>query len=431
MRKLLTGMALAMAGVPAMASPLPARAAEAADPAVRTRADALIALLGGRGDYDGYFSPAFRAEIPLATFSTIAAQLRTTLGAPQRIETVTARGAWAADLVVAYERGTAAVSMTLDPTPPHVVTGLRVTGTARRDDSFAALEADFRALPGKSGFAVYALDGATPSPIARYNADTTAPLGSAFKLWVLAEATRQVAAGQRRWADVVTLGPRSLASGVLHACPANAPVTLQTLATLMISVSDNSATDALMTALGRDRVDAMVATTGVAQGPRTLPILTTREAIAMKADPALSAAWGAADAAGRRRLLAANATRFAAATLDASIFAGPPVAVDSVEWFASPDDMARTLAWLHRHGGTTAQAILAVNPGAPAATANGLAYLGFKGGSEPGVVTLNYLAQARDGRWLAVTGNWHRADAGVSEPGFATLMTRALALAAR
>lgn len=431
MWRMMTGLALVLATAPAVAAAPVAQETAQSDPAVHTRADSLIALLNDSGDYNASFSPAFRADVPREKMEAISAQLRAALGKAQRVETVTPRGAWAADVVVGHDRGTATFALTLDPAPPHLIAGLRITGTAQREDSFARLEADFRALPGQSGFSVMALGTGAPTPVARYNADADAPLGSAFKLWVLAEAARQVAAGQRRWSDVITLGPRSLASGVLHNWPKDAPVTLQTLATLMISVSDNSATDALMTTLGRDTVNAVVARTGVTPGPRTLPLLTTREAIAMKADPTLSAAWGKADAAGRKRLLTANTGRFAVAALDASIFAGNPVAVDSVEWFASPDDMARTLDWLRREGGPTARAILAVNPGAPAATADGMAYLGFKGGSEPGVVTLNYLVQSRDGRWFAVTGNWHRSDAGVSEASFGILMARALTLAAR
>ncbi|KQM65629.1 hypothetical protein ASE75_05110 [Sphingomonas sp. Leaf17] len=431
MRYAMTGLALVLTALPMMTTAARAQSTVAPDPAVRARADSLIAVLNGGGDFDGSFSPAFRAEIPREKMVALSAQVRETLGTAQRVETLTPRGAWAADLIVGYERGTAAVTLTLDPTPPHVVTGLRITGMTQRDDSFARLEADLRALPGMSGYVVMALGNGAPTRVAGYNSGTPAPLGSAFKLWVLAEASRQVTAGQRRWSDVVTLGPRSLASGVLHAWPKDAPVTLQTLATLMISVSDNTATDALMTALGRDSVNAVVARTGVVSGPRTLPLLTTRELIAIKADPALSAAWGKADAGERKRLLAANTARFATAPLDASIFAGNPVAIDSVEWFGSPDDMARTLDWLRRNGDATARAILAVNPGAAAATADALAYLGYKGGSEPGVITMNYLAQVRDGRWFAVAGNWHRSDAAVSEKQFASLMTRALSLAVR
>ena len=51
----------------------------------------------------------------------------------------------------------------------------------------------------------------------------------------------------------------SLPSGITQSWPAGSPVTLQTLATLMISISDNTATDTLVT-LERRKLDAFVAT---------------------------------------------------------------------------------------------------------------------------------------------------------------------------
>ena len=146
---------------------------------------------------------------------------------------------------------------------------------------------------------------------------------------------------------------------------------------------------------------------------------------------ALADAW-AKDASGARaKLLADNAAAFAASPVDAAMFGGRPLLIDSVEWFASPRDMARTLDWLRRNGDATTRAILAVNPGAGAATADRFDYIGYKGGSEPGVITLNFLVRTKAGKWLAVTGNWHNPDAAVSEAGFAALMNRALLLAAR
>ena len=88
------------------------------------------------------------------------------------------------------------------------------------------------------------------------------------------------------------------------------------------------------------------------------------------------------------------------------------------------------LDWLRTKSGDTALAVLAVNPGIDAATRAKFDYVGFKGGSEPGVITLNYLVRRKDGRWLAIAGNWHRADAGVDTLMFSQLMIRALALAA-
>ena len=404
--------------------PVGAVAQGVADPALRAKADALVAILDGRGAYEAYFAASFRDKVPQAQFATIVAQLKATLGAPETIESLTPTTAWSADLVVGYARGTASVRLALDPAAPHAATGLLITGTAARDDSLAKIEAEFRALPGASGFGLYALGDGKPEPILEYRADIVAPLGSAFKLWVLAELARQVAADERHWADVVKVGAPSLPSGVLQTWPAGSPATLQTLATLMISISDNTATDTLLTTLGRAKVDAMAEGAG-----GSVPVMTTREMFALKGDPALTKDWAAGSVVDRRALLVDHAVKIATAKLDMSVFAGKPVAVDSVEWFASPAAMAGLLDRL-RVADDTTRAILAVNAGVDPGIAARFRYVGFKGGGEPGVLSLNYLVQAKDGRWYAATGNWHRADDAVNELRFAGLMGRALALLA-
>ncbi|MBS0480535.1 MAG: serine hydrolase, partial [Proteobacteria bacterium] len=248
-------------------------------------------------------------------------------------------------------------------------------------------------------------------------------------LWVLGELARSVTAGGRKWADVIPVGPPSLPSGMMQSWPAASPVTLQTLATMMISISDNTATDTLVTAEGI-RLDKFVADIGT---PGLAPVLTTRQMFAIKspANADLAARWAATWAPkARRALLDANAKRLAETPLDVNMFSGKPVAIDTLEWFASPGQTVAVLDYLRGSGGETALAILAVNPGADAATRARFDYVGFKGGSEPGVITLNYLVRRKDGRWLAIVGNWRRRDAGVDTNAFAQLMNRALVLAA-
>ncbi len=394
------------------------------NPALRANADALVAILDGRGAYDAYFAEIFRKQVPAAQFATIVDRLKATLGEPLKIESLTATSAWSADLVVAYARGTASVRLALDPAAPHLATGLLITGTGARDDSLAKIEAEFRALPGDSGFGLYALGDGKPAPILEYRADIAAPLGSAFKLWVLAELARQVAADERHWADVVKVGPPSLPSGVLQTWPAGSPVTVQTLATLMISISDNTATDTLLTTLGRAKIDAMAASAG-----GSAPVMTTREMFALKGDAALTKTWVTGSVDERRALLVDNAVKISTAKLDPTVFAGKPVAIDSVEWFASPVAMTGMLDRL-RGADDTTRAVLAVNAGIDPTIAKRFKYVGFKGGGEPGVLSLNYLVQSKDGRWYAATGNWHRMDDAVNEVKFAGLMGRALALLA-
>ena len=419
--------AVALAPI-AQAQPQVAVAVQAPASPLQTRVDALVAMFAGGGDYQADFADRFRAAISAEQMDAIEARLREQLGRPRAIERTQAHGPWGADVVVGFERGTASVTLQLEPTAPHRIIGLRIIGTQLRDDSLARVTADLAALPGSKGLGVYQLGPRGMRAVAELDADSPAPIGSGFKLWVLAEAVRQVRTGQRRWSDVVTLGPRALPSGQMQAWPQGAPVTLQTLATMMVSISDNTATDTLMATLGRARVDAVVSTVGVADPARTLPVLTTREAAAIKADPALLAAWTRSNAAGRRALLLVNRAKLAAAPLDVAMFDGAPIAPEGVEWFASPRDMARTLDWLRAHGDAATQQMLAINPGIAPGSARGFAYAGYKGGSEPGVIAMSHLLNTRDGRWFAVTGNWHRADAAVDDTAFAAIMARAVAL---
>lgn len=393
--------------------------------ALKARIDALPGMINGTGDFEDYFAPAFKAQVPQVQFDQIGPQLKVQYGAAVRVEKVTATSPHTAIVELGFESGIATVSIVVDPAPPYRVTGLLISRVEPRDDSMAKIEAEIRALPGTTAFGIYALgDGVTP--VTELAGSQPMPIGSAFKLWILAEAARQVNAGTRSWSDVVTLDSRSLPSGISQRWPVGAPVTLHTLATLMISISDNTATDALLHALGRDKVDAMVGRTGVANPAATLPLLTTMELFKLKtpANADLASAWKTADPDGRRKLLAEHRARLAATKIDPAMFADKPLAPD-VEWFASPRDEAAVLNWLRTKSGEQALAILAVEPGIPGAVQ--FDYVGFKGGSEPGVIFTSWLVKTKKGNWYAVTGGWTRRDAAVNERGFGMLMSRLLA----
>lgn len=406
-------------------------AAAAAGP-VGTRAAALVGFLDGRAKAPTQFAPSFLAQVPEAQVAAIAAQLRSQLGRPRRVSSVVSAGPNAATVVFAYERGTVTTRMVVDAKPPHLVTGLLITGSAVSGDSFAKLSAEFAALPGNTGFTVARLGGATPEVVAERNGGTALAIGSAFKLYVLAELARSIESGRRKWDEVVPLAARSLPSGILQDWPRDAPLTLHSLAALMISRSDNTATDRLIEVLGREQVEAVQALTGHAEPARNMPFLTTSELFLLKGrgGKALLARWNAGDAAARRALLA-ELGAIDHARFDYGSFTGPPNAIDTAEWFASPRDLVRVLDWLRTSGGATARDILAINPGIGPAAAADYGYLGFKGGSEPGVVNLSFLVQSKAGAWYAVAGSWNDPKAAVDENRFVGLMSRTVALAAK
>jgi Beta-lactamase enzyme family len=397
-------------------------------PALAQRANGLVALLNGEARPESLFSPAFLGQVPRDKLMSIATQLKGSYGAAKGIVRIEADSPTGGTIFVAFERATVRMKMAVGPRPPNLVEGLLVVGAESSAADVPALFAEIVGLPGDVSLAAARLEPAGPANFLTQKAERPLATGSAFKLFVLAELVRQVKSGERRWSDVVPLGEPSLPSGLLQDWPKGSPLTLHSLAALMISTSDNSAADTLLAVLGRDKVEALLPTLGVAAPERDRPFLSTREAFVLKlGDPALLAQWKAADEAGRRALLPKLAA-VSLSTLDPARLAGGPAEIGSVEWFASPADLVRTLDWLRRSGDPTALELLAINPGLGRDLAGDFVYFGYKGGSEPGVLNMSFLLRSREGRWMAVSATWNNDKAPLDEPRFAALMARLVGL---
>jgi beta-lactamase class A len=420
MRRLLF-MLLVLLAVPA--------AAQQPSPALRGGGERVVALLKGEAAPAEIFTPAFLAEVPEAQVRAITAQFATQYGAVRGLARIDPASAQSGTIHVDYERAIVHLELVVEARPPFLVSGLLLTGADMRGDSMAAVLADISALPGQASVAVARLGGPAPVVTASVAPDRALAIGSAFKLWILAELSRQVRAGERRWSDVVPIDRRSIPGGTLYGWPRGAPVTLHTLASLMISISDNSATDVLLHLIGREAVERMMARIGVATAARNRPLLSTLELSAIKTGPdAARERWLRAGEAERRRILAADYADFDPARVDISRFAGAPLHIASVEWFGSPADLARTMDWLRVNGDDEARAILAINPGLAPQIQGAFAYVGYKGGSEPGVISLTWLVRDRAGGWFAVSGIWNNPAAAVDPIRFAGLMARAVQL---
>jgi hypothetical protein len=416
---------LALRGL-VLASAAAAIAVQAAEPspALERRAAELVELFAGRAEPEGLFSPRFLAEVPPARLKAIGAQLRGSYGGPRALARIEAKSGNSGTIFLDFERATVRLDLVVTPAPPHHVEGLLIAGAEMKADSVAAVFGELTALPGEVSLAAARLLETGPDPFLTEQAGRPMAIASGFKLFILAELVRAVEAGERRWSDVVPLAHRSLPSGILQEWPQGAPLTLHSLAALMISRSDNSAADTLLHALGREKVEAILPILGVEAAARNRPFLATREAFALKrGDPALLAAWAAADEAGRRALLPKLAER-----LDPAAVGVTPAAIGEAEWFASPADMIRTLDWIRRHGDKTALDLLAINNGLGGAAAEPFRYLGYKGGSEPGVIGTNFLLHTRGGRWIALSIVWNDDRQALDDAKFIALVGRLVAL---
>ncbi len=409
-----------------LAFSVPAVAQKAA-PDFASRAHDVVDILSLKGGEERVFAPAFLSEVPVPKLRALAEQLIAQNGPVIGLDRIERRSATDGDIVILCAKASVRATMVLEASASRKVIGLLITSVTPRGDSAAKLEQDIQALPGEAGLIVARLNGG--SPLLAINSDQQFAIGSEFKLWILAEAARQVSRRERTWSDVIRLGPPSLPSGITQDWPKGAPMTLHTLATLMISTSDNSASDTLLLALGRSNVGDMVSRAGHANPQITLPLLSTVEAFALKTDQAadLRAIWQQSDPLARQRMLGRAGPRLALAAIDRSQFAGEPRFINSIEWFASPSDTARLLDWLRTNGGADALSIMAINAPLPNGDKARFRYVGYKGGSEIGVIAMSFLLQTHGGDWYAVAGAWNDARSPVDPSRFDALMKRAIA----
>lgn len=433
--RITSGLVIAFGVASLMSEPSIAQTTDATTPAVAAPtaferlADTLPTLFTEAQPNPSRFSATFLAAVPIDQVATLTAQLRQHYGAPQGVAQKTGdRSGYSGTVIIRFER--ALIHCTLSSDVQGKIAGLHVVNIAPVNDSVAALEGDIAALPGDVAWGVYRLDGDTP-PQLLDGANTTRDMavGSVFKLTILGALDEQIAAGRMHWTDVIRLTHETVPSSRLIHWPANAPMTLYSLAAMMISESDNRATDVMFHHLGRERVEAFARRHGGLSGPRAFPMLSTLEATVLK-NPDLGPArqaWLTGDEAARRAALARYRDVFTLGNVNMNAYAAGPADITTMEWFASPDSIARCYGWFARHASAEARAILAINPGIPAASAGEWQNLGYKGGSEPGVLAFSFLLEDA-GNHYVVTMAWNNTAAEVDEPRFLSYAMRALAL---
>ncbi len=353
-------------------------------------------------DFVERFSAEFLQQVPVEQLRTAIAEID--VGAV--LEIVSSSDT---ELTVVAVSGTGDIVVTInvDPAAPHQIFGLLAQPAELPEPPQGWTEVD--AALAEAGtvtayLAAEVADDGTLRTIRAAGGEAAVPLGSAFKLYVLGALVEAIDAGEIAWDDTLTVTAelKSLPSGRLQDLPDGSTVTVREAAEGMIQISDNTATDLLIDRLGRQRVEDALATMGLGEDSRrrTLPLITTRELFTLKwgVEPAVLEDYVAADEAGRRSILDTIGDQLPALSdFDPST----PIAIDTVEWFATPEEVAvahvRLDEYRRRPGFEPLAGILGDNPGVPLDPAIWSEFA-FKGGSEPGVVFVGWLLERNDGR---------------------------------
>ena len=373
--------------------------------------------------YGGMFTPAFLTAVPEEKLSALLASLYARNG---KVERVTARSHVTANDGVydfTFATSEARVTIGVESEAPHRIESLWIGPAVSTLRSFAEVTARLAALPGNVSCQLQRLDDGTI--LQSLNPERPLAIGSAFKMYVLATLMKQGVP----WDRVITLDDRLRAfpSGETQRWPVGSPVTVHTLALKMISISDNTAADHLLRVAGRHAVEEMLPELGMASPASNVPFLSTLEMMRIKSDAKLLQKYLAADKPRRQALLdqLLDAPKPSVGDVDRAF--KKPNAIDTVEWFASAADLCRLMNWFDHVNDKTALDILAMNPGVSSRPAN-IAYMGYKGGSETGVVNLTWLLHSRSGHRYAMSAGWNNPKGEVNTPELVGLMESAMNL---
>jgi beta-lactamase class A len=295
-----------------------------------------------------------------------------------------------------------------------LISGLLLTPYQPPPASWAQVDQDLAALgaPDASLLAARISPGGVCIPVHQVAASAARPTASMFKLFVLGALAHQIAAGRVSWNQELTVtaagkSAGEIGPGYLQYDPAGTRVSVRQAALQMISISDNTAADMLIHLAGRAAVQAQDRQWSD-HAALNVPFLTTRELFLLKyVHPALAGQY--------LRLAPGQRAAFLATAVDPlplsqgqlqNVGTSSPADIDTLEWFASPDDLCRAFAGLRQLAAQPRLAplgsILSANGGALGLDPAQWPTVWFKGGSEPGVLTLGYLATNSKGQTFVV-----------------------------
>ncbi|HTX60377.1 MAG TPA: serine hydrolase [Verrucomicrobiae bacterium] len=371
------------------AAPAQVPAAASAASAITPQA-ALSRLLAAPAVSADWLAPSFIAQIPASKLDSYIEQYKKTLGTFLRA----IPSGRADEYLAIFTNGTLPSLIALDDRGRIIELFFRVPQVFSLGSALEGL----RSLPGSVSYVVTE-DG---KETASSGQDHPLSVGSSFKLAVLDALAAQIARGRRHWDDVVHLQNewKSLPTGILQNWPAGSALTLETLASLMISMSDNTAADALVHILGRDAIAPYAGD--------NVPLLTTHDLFVLKGrdNASLLDQWRSSSIA-QRRALVEQLDRMPLPNADA--LDTSPANAD-VDWSFTNRQLCDLMERVQE------LPLASINPGV--ASPADWERIAYKGGSDWGVISMTTWLVARDGKNFCVSATWNDTAAATDETTF-------------
>ncbi len=349
-----------------------------------------------------HFDPMFLTEASPAQLNAGLASLGG--GTPQLLG-LSDVAATSLHAVVAFGAGRWNVSLSVDAAG--LIASLVFSPGDVVPSSWAEVDSQLHSVAPVTGFLAAKVNAnGTCTSVHAVKPTTARPLGSLFKLYILGALANAVRQHKISWNQKVTITAaiKTSGAGTLQNVPDGTQMTVRQVAITTISESDNTGADLLLQLVGRAAVQAQVRK-WVAKSSLDIPFLTAKELFALHYSnfPNLAEHYLSLSPARRASYLTSTIDAVSASS---EVAVSSPRDIDTIEWFASPNDLCRTFSGLASL--ETApnlgplNTILSTNSGGIDLSPTTWPRIWFKGGSEPGVLTLGYLARDNKGQTYVV-----------------------------
>lgn len=348
----------------------------------------------------GHFTADFLKAVPATQINQIFAQVK-----GMRLERILSSGD--TQLVARVVVGSTPFEIVVAVNGAGLMNGLQFREPVEAKPapkSWAEADKLLRAVSPQAGFLAAELTGKGGCvPAHTLAADRARPLGSMVKLYVLGTVADRIKRGAFGWNTQLTIKDelKSLPTGKLQDRPDGSKVSVLEAAKLMISISDNTATDLLIHKVGRKAVERTMRAWGVRE-KGNVPLLTTRDLFALKgADyPRLAKRYLSLSPGKRRAYLEQVVARTPLSQIKPWT---SPRELDTIEYFASPSDICRAYAQLMKQGDKHIGEAMSINDAGIGLDRKRWPTVWFKGGSEAGLSDLGFLARTKAGKTYVVT----------------------------
>lgn len=353
--------------------------------------------------YEDYFSKTFVNKVKIEDLISIFSNIYNDSGSCTEATLITP-----SKFILKTQLADQRFIITLDE--KNLINGLQYLGrsepSVKISDKQSILN-EFNKLGGISSLIIK--DFSKSSPLLEINSNARIALGSEFKLYILHYLNQQILNSKLNWSDKLKIQEeiKSLPSGILQNYPDGTELTLNQIASLMIAISDNTATDHLINFLSKENIESSMIGFNSYLDENT-PLLSTMDMFRFRTLDSTQVNKYMNLPVKQKRIYLESLKHELSRNDVATKLANwdQPKDIQKVEWFANVNDICSVVQDIQTQAVSNSAILDILSNNVPFVWIEdnpSFEYIGYKGGSEPGVLTMTFLVKTKSHKWGCIS----------------------------